>query len=126
MTMVTVVAAVAANGCIGKDGGLPWRIPEDMQRYRRITMGKVVVMGRKTWESIPEKFRPLPGRTNVVVTRHSDYPLQPGVERVGSLEVALAAYHMEEVLDVGSLPIRYAGWSTCFRSTPARLATSPT
>ncbi len=96
--MVTIVAAVAANGCIGKDGDLPWRIPEDMRRYRRITMGKVIVMGRKTWESIPERFRPLPGRTNVVVTRDLRYPLPPGVERVGSLEEALAAHAAEDVV----------------------------
>lgn len=96
--MVTIVAAVARNGCIGKDGGLPWRIPEDMKRYRDVTMGKVVVMGRKTWESIPEKFRPLAGRTNVVVTRQATYPLPPGVERRGSLAEALAAHAGEDVI----------------------------
>ena len=96
--MVTIVAAVARNGCIGKDGGLPWRIPEDMQRYRAITMGKVVVMGRKTWESIPERFRPLVGRTNVVVTRRTSYALPPDVERHGSLAAALAAHAGEEVI----------------------------
>jgi dihydrofolate reductase len=96
--MITIVAAVAQNGCIGKDGGLPWRIPEDMKRYREITMGKVIVMGRKTWESIPQKFRPLAGRTNVVVTRQADYPLPPDVERVGSLEAALAAHAGDEVV----------------------------
>jgi dihydrofolate reductase len=96
--MVTIVAAVARNGCIGKDGGLPWHIPEDMKRYRAVTMGKVVVMGRKTWESIPEKFRPLAGRINVVVTRQADYPLPAGVERCASLEAALAAHGGEEVV----------------------------
>lgn len=96
--MVTLVAAVARNGCIGKGGELPWRIPEDLQRYRRITMGKVVIMGRKTWESIPEKFRPLPGRTNVVVTRQASYPLPAGVERAPSLEAALAAHTNDEVI----------------------------
>ncbi len=96
--MITIVAAVARNGCIGKDGGLPWRLPEDMKRYRVITMGRVVVMGRKTWESIPEKFRPLAGRTNVVVTRQADYPLPAGVERVGSLDAALAAHGHDEVV----------------------------
>ena len=96
--MVTLVAAVARNGFIGKDGALPWRISEDMQRYRRVTMGKVVVMGRKTWESIPAKFRPLPGRINVVVTRNPDYPVPDGVERAPSLEAALAAHAREEVI----------------------------
>jgi dihydrofolate reductase len=96
--MVTIMAAVARNGCIGKDGRLPWRIPEDMKRYRAITMGKVVVMGRKTWESIPEKFRPLSGRTNVVVTRQGGYPLPVGVERVDSLDVALALHADDDVV----------------------------
>ncbi len=96
--MVTIVAAVARNGCIGKDGGVPWHLPEDMRRYRAVTMGKVVVMGRKTWESIPEKFRPLVGRTNVVVTRQANYPLPDGVERRPSLAAALAAHAGEEVV----------------------------
>ena len=96
--MVTLVAAVARNGCIGKDGALPWRIPEDLRRYRLVTMGKVVVMGRKTWESIPQKHRPLPGRTNVVVTRQPDYPLPAGVERAASLEDALTAHAAEDVV----------------------------
>lgn len=96
--MVTIVAAVARNGCIGKDGGLPWHLPEDMKRYREITMGKVIVMGRKTWESIPDRFRPLPGRTNVVVTRQATYPLPAGVERFASLAEALAAHAADEVV----------------------------
>ncbi len=96
--MITIVAAVACNGCIGKDGVLPWRIPDDMKRYRAITMGKVVVMGRKTWESIPERFRPLPGRTNVVVTRQDGYPLPAGVECYASLTDALTAHAGDDVV----------------------------
>jgi len=103
--MVTIVAAVARNGCIGKAGTLPWRIPEDLKRYRVITMGKVLVMGRKTWESIPERFRPLPGRTNVVVTRQADYALPAGVERQSSLEAALAAYAGKEIVINGGAEI---------------------
>ena len=103
--MITIVAAVARNGCIGKDGAVPWRIPEDMQRYRAITMGKVVVMGRKTWESIPEKYRPLAGRTNVVVTRQDEYPLPPGVERFAALAAALAAHAADDVVVNGGAEI---------------------
>jgi dihydrofolate reductase len=110
--MVTIVAAVARNGCIGKDGGLPWHIPEDLQRYRRVTMGKVVVMGRRTWESIPEKFRPLAGRTNVVVTRQADYALPPGVERFPSLDAALAAHAGDDVVINGGGAI-YAQAMAC-------------
>lgn len=96
--MVTIIAAVARNGCIGKDGAIPWHLPEDMQRYRAVTLGKVVVMGRKTWESIPAKYRPLPGRTNVVLTRQTDYPLPSGVERFGALSDALAAHRTDDVV----------------------------
>ena len=96
--MVTIVAAIARNGCIGKDGGLPWHLPEDLRHFRDVTMGKVVVMGRKTWESIPARFQPLAGRTNVVVTGQASYALPAGVERAGSLEEALAAHAGEEVV----------------------------
>ena len=103
--MVTIVAAVAKNGCIGRGGELPWRIPEDLRRYKEVTMGKVVIMGRKTWESIPERHRPLPGRTNVVVTRQTNYRLPGGVERVGSLAEALAAHRAEDVVINGGAAI---------------------
>ena len=64
------VVAVAKNGVIGRDGDLPWRIPSDLKRFKAITMGKPIVMGRKTWESLPR--RPLPGRPNIVVSRSSN------------------------------------------------------
>ena len=85
---VALVAAVARGGVIGRDGGVPWRLPEDMRRFRELTMGHPVVMGRKTWESLPEQFRPLPGRGNVVVTRNPDWSTQ-GADRAGSIEDAL-------------------------------------
>jgi dihydrofolate reductase len=85
---IALVAAVAQGGVIGRDGTIPWRIPEDARRFREVTIGHPVVMGRRTWESLPDRFRPLPGRRNVVVTRtpgwHAD-----GAERAGSLEEAL-------------------------------------
>jgi dihydrofolate reductase len=83
-----LVSAVARGGVIGRDGGIPWRIPEDMQRFRSLTMGHPVVMGRRTWESLPDRFRPLPGRGNVVVTRNPDWSAQ-GADRAGSVEEAL-------------------------------------
>ncbi len=85
---VALVAAVARGGVIGRDGGLPWRLPEDLAHFREVTMGHPVVMGRRTWESLPERFRPLPGRRNVVVTRSSDWNAE-GAERAGSLDEAL-------------------------------------
>jgi dihydrofolate reductase len=83
-----LIFARAANGVIGKDGDLPWRLPEDMAHFKRTTAGRPVVMGRKTWESLPPKFRPLPGRTNIVVTRQSGWN-DKGAVRAGSLEEAI-------------------------------------
>jgi dihydrofolate reductase len=87
---VSLIWAQSANRVIGRDGALPWRIPEDMERFRSLTMGATVVMGRLTWESLPARFRPLPGRRNVVLTRTPGYDA-PGAEVVGSLEEALAS-----------------------------------
>jgi dihydrofolate reductase len=85
---LTLVAAVARNGVIGRDNTVPWRIPEDMEHFRAVTMGHPVVMGRRTWESLPDRFRPLPGRRNVVVTRNPDWSAK-GAERAASLDDAL-------------------------------------
>jgi dihydrofolate reductase len=85
---LALVAAIAHGGVIGRDNAIPWRIPEDARRFRELTTGHPVVMGRRTWESLPERFRPLPGRRNVVVTRNSDWAVD-GAERVGSLDEAL-------------------------------------
>jgi len=71
MSEIVLVLAVADNGVIGKDGAIPWHISDDMKRFKALTMGHTVVMGRKTWESLPKK--PLPGRVNVVVTRQADW-----------------------------------------------------
>ena len=86
--MITLVVAAARNGVIGKDGVIPWRLPDDLKRFKALTLGHTVVMGRKTWDSLPEKNRPLPGRRNVVVTRHAQWQAQ-GAERA-TLENALA------------------------------------
>jgi dihydrofolate reductase len=85
---VTLIWAEAADRVIGMDRALPWHLPEDMRRFKDLTMGSTVVMGRVTWESLPEKFRPLPGRRNIVITRQSSYDA-PGAEVAPSLEDAL-------------------------------------
>jgi dihydrofolate reductase len=85
---LSLVAAVARGGVIGRGGAMPWHIPEDAQRFRTVTMGHPVVMGRKTWDSLPDRFRPLPGRRNVVVTRNPAWQAD-GAERAGSLDDAL-------------------------------------
>ena len=86
MTRVYLVAAVAANGIIGKDGKLPWHLPEDLKHFKRVTLGHPVIMGRKTWESLKG---PLPGRENIVITRQTGYDA-PGAALARSLEAALA------------------------------------
>jgi dihydrofolate reductase len=83
---VYLVAAVAANGVIGKDGGLPWQLPEDLKHFKRLTLGHPVIMGRRTWESLGQA---LPGRDNIVVTSRAGYDA-PGAAVAGSLEAALA------------------------------------
>jgi dihydrofolate reductase len=85
---VSLVAAVARGGVIGRDGGIPWRIPEDVARFKALTTGHAVVMGRRTWDSLPDRYRPLPGRRNVVVTRNPEWS-GDGAERAQSLEEAL-------------------------------------
>ncbi|HEX2285884.1 MAG TPA: dihydrofolate reductase [Mycobacterium sp.] len=86
--MVGLIWAQSTSGVIGRGGGIPWRLPEDQARFKQLTMGHTVVMGRLTWESLPAKVRPLPGRRNVVVTRQADY-MADGTEVVTTLEDAL-------------------------------------
>jgi dihydrofolate reductase len=88
---LSIVAAVARNGVIGRDNAIPWRIPEDMAHFRALTTGHAVVMGRKTWESLPK--RPLPGRDNIVITRQRGY-VAPGATLVTSPQVALSKAEM--------------------------------
>lgn len=88
MPEVVIIAAVARNRVIGKDNRLLWNIPEDMAHFKTLTAGHTVVMGRKTWESLPPRFRPLPGRRNIVISRQPRYDA-PGAEVADSLENAL-------------------------------------
>ncbi len=88
---IVLVVAVAQNGVIGRDGDLPWRLPSDLKRFKQLTLGKPVVMGRKTWDSIG---RPLPGRPNIVVTRDASFAA-PGATVVSSLDEGLAVAQRE-------------------------------
>lgn len=87
---LSLIAAIGKNRELGLKGELLWRIPEDMRRFKEITLGHPVIMGRKTWESLPERFRPLPGRMNIVVTRQSRY-IADGAIVASSLEDARVA-----------------------------------
>ncbi len=99
--MLSLIAAVARNRVIGKNNQLLWHLPEDMKHFREVTRGKPVIMGRKTWESLPEKFRPLPGRHNIVVSRNLDYKA-PGATLVSSLEDAIdLTRSADETFDIG-------------------------
>lgn len=101
---VSIVVAAAANNVIGKDGALPWRLPEDLKHFKRLTMGKPVVMGRLTHESIG---RPLPGRRNIVITR------QPGYTAEGCEVVASPAAALDAAADAGEIMV--IGGGTIYR-----------
>ena len=90
--IIGMIWAQTNQGVIGADGGMPWHLPEDMAHFKRVTRGHPVVMGRRTWDSFPEKFRPLPERTNIVVTRRPGWAATPeasGAVVLDSLEEAL-------------------------------------
>lgn len=105
MPKLTLVVAIAKNRVIGRDNQLPWHLPEDLQHFKAVTLGHPVLMGRKTWESLPPRFRPLPGRRNIVVTRQAGYAAS-GAEVVQSIPAALAlAGAEEEVCVIGGAEI---------------------
>ena len=94
MTLVGLVWAQSTSGVIGRGGDIPWRLPEDLARFKQVTMGHTVVMGRRTWDSLPTAVRPLPGRRNVVLSRQSDF-MADGAEVVDSLDKAFASSETE-------------------------------
>jgi dihydrofolate reductase len=87
---VVLIAAVARDGVIGDGQRMPWHLPEDLAHFKRVTLGHPVIMGRRTWESLPVRFRPLPGRRNLVVTRNAQWR-SDGAEAFSALDTALAA-----------------------------------
>ena len=94
---ITIIAALARNRAIGLDGRMPWHLPAELQHFKRVTMGKPMVMGRKTWESLG---RPLPGRQNIVVTRQAGYRAE-GVDVVNTLEQAIEVADGAEIMLIG-------------------------
>lgn len=90
--MIALIAAIAKNNVIGSKDGLPWYLPEDLKRFKQITLGKTVLMGRKTYESIIKRLgKPLPNRTNVVITRRENFSAPPEVKIFHSIYEALSA-----------------------------------
>ncbi|MEJ1091829.1 dihydrofolate reductase [Microbacterium istanbulense] len=88
MTWVGLIWAEARGGVIGAKGGLPWHVPEDLAHFKEVTMNSAVVMGRKTWDSLPERFRPLPGRENIVITHQQDWTAD-GARRAADVHSAM-------------------------------------
>jgi len=88
MSWAGLIWAEAEGGVIGAAGGMPWHVPEDLAHFREITLGDPVIMGRRTWESLPERFRPLPGRENIVITRQQDWAAE-GVRRAADIDEAV-------------------------------------
>ncbi|MGF2948294.1 dihydrofolate reductase [Microbacterium alcoholitolerans] len=86
--MAGLIWAEAHGGVIGASGGMPWHVPEDLAHFKEVTLGAPVVMGRKTWDSLPERFRPLPGRENIVITRQQDWTAE-GARRAASVHDAV-------------------------------------
>jgi dihydrofolate reductase len=99
---VALIWAQARDRVIGADGALPWQLPEDMAMFRRLTTGSTVVMGRRTWESLPERFRPLPGRTNVVLTSDPQWS-HGGAQRAASVADVLAQHPSVWVIGGGAV-----------------------
>ncbi|MEA2214993.1 MAG: dihydrofolate reductase [Solirubrobacteraceae bacterium] len=105
--MISIVVAHSANRVIGRDGELPWRLPADMRRFRELTRGGTVVMGRRTFESLPDAFRPLPERRNLVLSADPGYR-PAGAEAFSSLDAALDACERDCFVIGGAVTYRDA------------------
>ncbi|MFO7927677.1 MAG: dihydrofolate reductase [Halobacteriota archaeon] len=113
---IALVAAVAENGVIGSNGGMPWHYPEDLRRFKQTTMGHPVVMGRATYESIERRLGgPLPGRTNVVLSRRDSLDLPDGVVHATDLDEAFDA--AESALEEGQETVYVVGGATVYEAT---------
>ncbi|MEJ2406767.1 MAG: dihydrofolate reductase [Candidatus Thiodiazotropha sp.] len=118
--MISLIAAMARNGVIGRDNRLPWRLPADLQHFKALTLGKPMVMGRRTWESLPGL---LPGRRHIVVSRNPEY-CADGVDRVSSIDEAIRLLQASpEIMIVGDAKFPEIDWSqwqeTARESRPA-------
>jgi dihydrofolate reductase len=103
MSRISLVLAMASNGVIGVEGRIPWRIPEDMKHFKAVTMGKPIVMGRKTWDSFPKK--PLPGRANIVITRDRGWRGEGAVSVHSLDEAVVRAPDASEIAVIGGAEI---------------------
>lgn len=99
MSIIEIVVACSRNGVIGRNGGLPWHIPSELKRFKQLTMGKPIIMGRRTWESLPRK--PLPGRHNIVITRQPGFRAEGATIVAGKAEALAAAGAAPEIAVIG-------------------------
>lgn len=102
MSGIGLIWAEARDGVIGAGGTMPWHLPEDLAHFKELTLGTPVVMGRRTWESLPERFRPLPGRENIVITRQSGWSAE-GARTAGSVPAALSGLDEGWVIGGGEI-----------------------
>lgn len=104
--MLTLIAAMAKNNIIGKNNELPWHLPEDLKRFKTLTTGNTVLMGRKTFESIMARLgKPLPDRKNIVITRQENYPVPEGVFVYTNLDEALKNHATENIFVIGGAEV---------------------
>lgn len=104
--MIILIAAISKNGAIGKDGKIPWHIPEDLKHFKETTEGKTVLMGRKTFESILGYLgKPLPNRKNIIITRQKNYEVPKEVEVYPNIEDALKKHRLEDIYVIGGAEI---------------------
>lgn len=121
--MITIIAAAAENNALGKDNQMIWHLPDDFKRFRQLTTGHYIIMGRKTFESLPKL---LPNRTHVIITRQQDYPVPEDCIRVNSLEDAIKACPQEEpVFIIGGGEIYKQSLSISDTIELTRVLTSP-
>ncbi|MCV7028842.1 dihydrofolate reductase [Mycobacterium sherrisii] len=101
---VGLVWAQSTSGVIGRNGDIPWHVPEDLARFKQVTVGHTVIMGRRTWDSLPARVRPLPGRRNIVLSRQADFTAD-GAEVARSLETAVESLTEPEAWVIGGAQI---------------------
>lgn len=102
---IGLIYARARNGVIGKDGVMPWHLPEDLAHFKRTTLNHPVVMGRKTWDSLPPRFRPLPGRTNIVISRQEDWKAEGAIHAVSLQDALRQCQHEKQIWIIGGAQI---------------------
>ena len=102
--MLSLIVATDENNLIGNNNQLPWHLPADLAHFKTLTEGNIVVMGRKTYESLPEKFRPLPNRKNIILSRQKDFKI-PNCEVFDNLKTIIKKFHNQSVLIIGGMSI---------------------